>query len=110
MPLSAASPRYSPPAWRDTRRLMGTTLLRWARPQKADQNEGRHRVRLLRLLAVLLAGLGSPPAVAASPVLVVAAGGGTRQFTAGALLAWHAPATLPNPPAPPAAGPSPTVP
>jgi len=51
-------------------------------------------VRLLRLLAVLLAGLGSPPAVAASPVLVVTAGGATRQFTDGDLLAWHDAATL----------------
>src|SRR5260370_18769493 len=80
---------------------MGTTLLRWARPQKADQNEGRHRVRLLRLLAVLLAGLGSPPAVAASPVLVVTAGGATRQFTDGDLLAWHDAATPAIPHDPP---------
>src|SRR5260370_2646108 len=79
---------------------MGTTLLRWARPQKADQNEGRHRVRLLRLLAVLLAGLGSPPAVAASPVLVVTAGGATRQFTDRDLLAWPdaAPPAIPHHP------------
>jgi len=51
-------------------------------------------VRLLRLLAVLLAGLGSQPAVAASPVLVVTAGGATRQFTDDDLLAWHDAATL----------------
>src|SRR5260370_17705901 len=95
MPLSAASPRYSPPAWRDTRRLMGTTLLRWARPQKADQNEGRHRVTLLRLLAVLLPGLGSPPAVAAPPVLVGTAGGAPPQSTHG-----HSP-PCPHPPHPP---------
>ena len=75
-------------------RLMGTTLLRWARPQKAPQMGGRHRVRLLRLLAVLLAGLGGTPAVAASPVLVVTAGGATRQFTGDDLLAWHDAATL----------------
>ena len=45
-------------------------------------------------MAVLLAGLGGPPALAASPVLVVTAGGATRQFTADDLLARRDTATL----------------
>ena len=44
-------------------------------------------VRALRLMTVLLAGLAGSPAVAGSPVLVVTAGGATRQFTADDLLA-----------------------
>jgi mono/diheme cytochrome c family protein len=49
---------------------------------------------MLRLLLVLLAGLEGPPAVAASPVLVVTGGGVTRQFTADDLLERHDAATL----------------
>ena len=51
-------------------------------------------MRMLRLLLVLLAGLGGLPAVAASPVLVVTGGGATRQFTADDLLGLHDAATL----------------
>lgn len=51
-------------------------------------------LRVFRLMAVLLAGLGTPPAVAGSPVLVVTAGGATRQFTADELLARHDAAML----------------
>ena len=47
-------------------------------------------MKLLCLLAVLLTGLGGPPLVAAPPVLVVTAGGATRQFT-GELLVRHDP-------------------
>jgi mono/diheme cytochrome c family protein len=50
-------------------------------------------MRLLRMLAIL-AGLVGPSAVAAVPILVVTAGGETRQFTSGELLAWHDAATL----------------
>ncbi len=42
----------------------------------------RHvRVKLFRLVFILLCGLSGPPAVAAAAVLVVTAGGTTRQFT-----------------------------
>jgi mono/diheme cytochrome c family protein len=51
-------------------------------------------VRLLSLLAVLLTCLGGPPSVAAPPVLVVTAGGATRQFSGDELLARHDAATL----------------
>jgi mono/diheme cytochrome c family protein len=51
-------------------------------------------MRLLRMLTVLLAGLATPPAMAAVPVLVVTAGAETRQFTADELLAWRDAATL----------------
>lgn len=51
-------------------------------------------MRLLHLLAVLLAGLAASPAVAAAAVLVVTAGGATHQFTSDALLAWRDAATL----------------
>ena len=56
--------------------------------------EGRNRVRLLRLLTVVLAGLAAAPTVAAAAVLVVTAGGATRQFTDGALLASRDAATV----------------
>ena len=55
---------------------------------------GRYRVRLLRLLTFLLAGLAGAPVVAAAAVLVVSAGGSTHQFTSDALLAWRDAATL----------------
>ena len=40
-----------------------------------------HRMRLLCLLTVLLAGLTGPLAMAAAPTLVLSAGGAVRQFT-----------------------------
>ena len=49
---------------------------------------GRYRVRLLRLLTVLLTGLAGAPAMAATAVLMVTAGGAARQFTSNELLAW----------------------
>src|SRR5205814_4295294 len=67
-----------------------TRLVALAHPRRT----ARHRVRMLRLLLVLLAGLGGLPAVAASPVLVVTGGGATRQFTADDLLGLHDAATL----------------
>jgi mono/diheme cytochrome c family protein len=51
-------------------------------------------VKVFRLVTVLLAGLAGPPAVAGSPVLVMTAGGATRQFTADDLLARHDAAML----------------
>jgi len=54
----------------------------------------RYRVGLLCPLAVLLAGVAGGPAVAAEPVVVVTAGGATRQFTSDELLAWLDVATL----------------
>jgi len=51
-------------------------------------------VRLLRLLTVLLTGLAGPPALAATPVLAVTAGGVARQFTSDQLLARRDAATL----------------
>ena len=38
-------------------------------------------MKLFRLVFILLCGLSGPPAVAAAAVLVVTAGGTTRQFT-----------------------------
>ena len=46
-------------------------------------------MKLFRLLAVLVAGLAGPPAVAAAAGLVVTAGGATRQFTSDEILAWR---------------------
>ncbi len=54
-------------------------------------------MRLLRLLTILLAGLSGPPALAATPVLVVTAGGVARQFTSDQLLARRDAATIPIP-------------
>jgi hypothetical protein len=51
-------------------------------------------MRLLCLLTVLLVGLTGPSAMAAASVLVVSAGGTTRQFTSDELLARHDAATL----------------
>jgi mono/diheme cytochrome c family protein len=51
-------------------------------------------VKLLCLVAVLLTGLGGPASVAASPVLVVTAGGATQEFTGDDLLARHDSATV----------------
>jgi hypothetical protein len=51
-------------------------------------------VKLLWLLAVLLTDLGRPHSAAASPVLVVTAGGATQQFTSDELLARQDCATL----------------
>jgi mono/diheme cytochrome c family protein len=45
-------------------------------------------VRFYCLIAILLASLAGPPAVGATPVLVVTAGGATRQFTTDELSAW----------------------
>ena len=60
----------------------------------AKLNWGRHPMRLFCLLTVLLAGLAAARAQAASPVLVVTAGGATRQFTADELRAWPSAATV----------------
>ena len=54
-------------------------------------------MRLLRLLTILLAGLSGLPALAATPVLVVTAGGVARQFTSDQLLARRDAATIPIP-------------
>ncbi len=54
----------------------------------ANRNSERGPVRLFCLLTVLLASLAASPARAASPALVVTAGGATRQFTADELRAW----------------------
>jgi mono/diheme cytochrome c family protein len=62
---------------------------------------GRHLVRLLCLLAILLASLAGLPALADAPVLVMTTGGATRQLTADDLRAWPDAATIavPNDPA-----------
>jgi mono/diheme cytochrome c family protein len=62
--------------------------------RKRTKMGGWYRVRLFRMLTVLLASLIGLPAVAAVPVLVVTAGGATRQFTADELLARRDAATL----------------
>ena len=51
-------------------------------------------MRLLRMLTILLAGLIALPAAAGVPVLIVTAGGETRQFSADELLARHDATTL----------------
>jgi hypothetical protein len=51
-------------------------------------------MRLLCVLIALLAGLIGPTTMAAASVLVVSAGGTTRQFTSDELLARHDAATL----------------
>jgi mono/diheme cytochrome c family protein len=61
---------------------------------KRPIKKGRHRMRLLCLLLVLLAGLAGPSAMTAPPALVVSAGGATRQFTRDELLARHDSTTL----------------
>src|SRR3954447_20958760 len=47
-----------------------------------------HLVRLLCLLTILLASLAGSPVAVAAPMLVVTAGGTTRQFTVDELRAW----------------------
>jgi mono/diheme cytochrome c family protein len=61
---------------------------------KFDLNCGKCPVRLLCLLTILLASLAGLPVRAAAPVLVVTAGGTTRQFTAGELRDWPDAATI----------------
>ena len=51
-------------------------------------------MRLIRLLAVVLAGLAGAPAVAAVPVLSITVGGATRQITGAELLARGDAATI----------------
>lgn len=51
-------------------------------------------MKLLRMLALLLTGVGGPSATAAVPVLTVTVGDATRQFTADELLASRDTATL----------------
>src|SRR3954447_14805491 len=67
----------------------------------AKLNWGRHPVRLVCLLAILLASLAVSPPVVAAPVLVATAGGATRQFTLDELRAWPGAAilTVPHDPA-----------
>ncbi len=51
-------------------------------------------MKMLRVLAILFAGLAGQPVVAAEPVLVVTAGGAAKQFTSDELLARRDAATL----------------
>src|SRR5437868_13907343 len=62
--------------------------------RKQYQIEEDHRMRLLCLCAVLVAGLTGPLAIAATPALVFLAGSATRQFTIDELLARRDAVTL----------------